>query len=362
MEAELPVIMGKGKKRGRPTPALPSAEASEGEDEWGGFEVGEIATTIRVLTKLASSPSLLASKLFKPLRTALDPLVRAQLKKYDPVDYVARVTSALQQANPHHALLALQGMRDHGQQAKQGTIQRWVRDCDTISNEGGMRVRLLQAVLQASRVAQAHPTQPAQEENPPCADHLVAQLKESVDVGAETPLASKDEGDTEEGAVLAQRSEGASRAVELGDVSPAIIEHTPWVAAVACEEEGSETGEASISTPHLTLRVVMKEEAAARHPPNHYDLNIYACKHGQLSLSSNQAASSRVRRVDCPHVPGAFMLCSPRLTHAATPHFTPRHDHTPLIWLRVDVLSPAECDLIVGAAQQMGFTPDHPLS
>ncbi|KAL3926360.1 MAG: hypothetical protein SGPRY_003331 [Prymnesium sp.] len=174
--------------------------------------------------KLAREPVICTHlQLFKPLRTVLDPLVWAQLKKYDLGDYVARVTSALQQ------------------QAKQGTIQQWVRDCDTISNEGGMRVRLLQAVLQASRVAQLHPTQPAQEENPPCVDHLVAQLEES--------------GDAEEGAVLAERSEGVSRAVDLGDVNPAIIEHTPWVAAVACEEEGLETGETSIAPQeHMWLK------------------------------------------------------------------------------------------------------------
>jgi len=80
----------------------------------------------------------------------------------------------------------------------------------------------------------------------------------------------------------------------------------------------------------------MKEAAAERQPPNHYDLNIFACKPGEISLASGQEAAARVRRVDCPHVPGAFVL--------------------------LDVLSTDECDLLIAAAHQLGFTPDHPLS
>eukprot|EP00966_Prymnesium_polylepis_P159768 3692734-Prymnesium_polylepis.1 len=160
--------MGKHKKRARnggppqphPAAAMAATKPADGgasddddddDDEWGGFEVAEVATAIRVVAKLGRRPDLFASKLFKPLRAALDPLVQLQLKKYDPVDYAGRVTAALQQRKGHDALLGLQGMRANGQVAKQGTVQRWVRDCDSIPNEGGLRVRLLQAVLQAGR-------------------------------------------------------------------------------------------------------------------------------------------------------------------------------------------------------------------
>eukprot|EP00966_Prymnesium_polylepis_P091542 2118947-Prymnesium_polylepis.1 len=159
--------MGKHKKRARnggppqphPAAAMAATKPAEGgasddddDDEWGGFEVAEVATAIRVVEKLGRRPDLFASKLFKPLRAALDPLVQLQLKKYDPVDY-----AALQQKKGHGALLGLQGMRANGQVAKQGTVQRWVRDCDSIPNEGGLRVRLLQAVLQAGRPIEEQP-------------------------------------------------------------------------------------------------------------------------------------------------------------------------------------------------------------
>ena len=156
-----PGCMGKNKKKrqrqqtaaSNPTRGAGNQDDDDDDDEddeFGGLEVAEIATAIRVVTHLSEKPELFASKLFKPLRAALDPLVQLQLKKYDPVDYALRVTAALQHRKAHEALLALQGMRSHGQLAKQGTVQRWVRDCDPIPNESGLRVRLLQAVLRAS--------------------------------------------------------------------------------------------------------------------------------------------------------------------------------------------------------------------
>jgi len=48
------------------------------------------------------------------------------------------------------ALAALDGMRAYAQLAKQGTIQRWVRDCDRVQPEF-LRLRLLDSILRAGK-------------------------------------------------------------------------------------------------------------------------------------------------------------------------------------------------------------------
>ena len=68
------------------------------------------------------------SKPFRELRAALDPLVQLQLKKYDVPDYGLKVTAALKAAKWGDALTAMQGVRGHQQQQKQGTLQRYVKD------------------------------------------------------------------------------------------------------------------------------------------------------------------------------------------------------------------------------------------
>jgi hypothetical protein len=70
------------------------------------------------------------------------------MKKYDPVDYLTRVTTAIQSSKWDAALLALHGARSSSQMPKQGTVQRWVRFCDTA--EEWMRLRLIESILRVA--------------------------------------------------------------------------------------------------------------------------------------------------------------------------------------------------------------------
>ena len=51
--------------------------------------------TVETIKYLVERPELFASRPFKELRAAIHPLVELQMKKYDPIDYMARVTVAL---------------------------------------------------------------------------------------------------------------------------------------------------------------------------------------------------------------------------------------------------------------------------
>ena len=96
-------------------------------------------------------PELLEHKALRELRAALHPIVEHQLKKYDPIDYASRVTAAFRAGKGADALLALQGLHSRSQSVRQGTVQRWVRDCDAIADVG-LRVKLLHAVLRAGNI------------------------------------------------------------------------------------------------------------------------------------------------------------------------------------------------------------------
>ena len=66
----------------------------------------DVQTTIDTLQYLTAHPEVYASKALRELRAALHPLVEEQLKKYDPVDYAARVTTAFRLGKGADALLA----------------------------------------------------------------------------------------------------------------------------------------------------------------------------------------------------------------------------------------------------------------
>ncbi len=310
-----------------------SAAADAGaDDDLGGVSNDDLLVTVRTLNRI--TPELLVSKPYKVLRAAIQPLVDARLKEFDPVDYVSRCTTALQTGHATDALLALQGVHARGQSVRQGTVQRWVRACDSIGDEA-LRVRLLHSVLRVGKVSG-------------CASTEAHGVGEAAEVGDLDP----EEADAEENAAALDDSE-----VELGEeaveaaaaaaAAPGVRRQPDWCAddgksasevAAQREADHAEANRAMssmLSQPPAPRRVVWREVGAERQPPNHHDLHIYACPSSAVQLAD--AASRReARRVDVPDVPGAFML--------------------------LDLLSPAECVQISHLAEQFGFTPDHPLS
>ena len=71
----------------------------------------DVAAALRVVGFVGANPHLFAERRYRPLRAALHPLVLEQLKRYEPVDYAARVTSALQAQRWEDGLRALRGLR-----------------------------------------------------------------------------------------------------------------------------------------------------------------------------------------------------------------------------------------------------------
>ena len=170
--------MGKGKKRKKPfgsftsgldgaLPAVGDEGGVDDEDASGdeGGELGSLTTqavdiTTRTLKFLSGRPELFATRPFRDLRAALHPLVQVQLSKYDLVDYGSRASAALRLGKWEEALLALDGCRAFQQVPKQGTVQRWVRDCDTADEL--TRLRLLDSIVRTSKPnPSAHPHPPS---------------------------------------------------------------------------------------------------------------------------------------------------------------------------------------------------------
>ena len=339
--------MGKHKKRKRfeaPSDGTPAAGAPPlAAQPVIQLRAADVATTVQTLRYLATRPEVLASKALRELRAALHPIVESQLKKYDPVDYVSRVTAALRTGHGADALLALQGLLRRGQTARQGTVQRWVRDCDSISDPA-LRARLLHTVLRAGK--------PLEEggEVGEGGEGGASAAGPSTEFGDGEMEEEADEDDDEE-----EKGEGASTPKRETAVTPEqAVEILPaWLPGGESEEHSSEQleisacGEAAapgvmLDRKALGLRVVMSELGPDRQPPNHHDLHIYslAPTSEQLletsAIERQAAGQAAARRVDVPGVPGAFVM--------------------------LGVLSRAECAKLTAVADAIGYTPDHPLS
>jgi len=317
------------------------------------------------------------SKALRDLRAALHPIVEEQIKKYVPIDYATRVTAALRAGRGSDALLALQGMLARSQTARQGTVQRWVRDCDSI-DDVGLRVRLLHAVLRAGKpiegVEQADGDE--MEAVQPAAAAAAASAGgekndddeegEEVQEEAENDDEEMDENEEEEKADEPGGEDsalGSASVIHLPAWSPeeeaateGSIDVASAGAGVAASVSGASysgvgwatSGSALAAHPEglrlaseIGLRVVKTERGPDRQPPNNYDLNIWVCAAdagGLLESNAMRQAKQRpaVRRMDVPGVPGAFVM--------------------------LNVLTRGECAVLSTGAERIGFVPDHPSS
>lgn len=149
--------MGKSKKRKHAlfhaaTKVLHEEESNgkdPGDDLGSVVSAADLQTTIDTLQILTEHGELLQGRAFKDLRRALHPIIVAQMRSYDQgTDYKIKATHALQNLKWSDALAALQGCQDFQQIPKQGTIQRWVRDCDQAPTE--CKITLLNAILQVN--------------------------------------------------------------------------------------------------------------------------------------------------------------------------------------------------------------------
>lgn len=267
----------------------------------------EVETAVDVLNFLARRPELFSTPPFKALRTALHPFVLRQLQRYEPIDYATRVTTALRAGRWSDALPALAGLRDTGQTAKQGTIQRWVRDCDAAEDEP-TRLHLLDAVLRAAYPTSAKPTGGDAAEE--AAAHDPATVQGRPPPLRVCPIWTP--------VVIAGSTGGGGG----GDDDGGVAVHASMPPSLASTLDA------------VTPRVVLHERGPERQPPAHHDRRVFACQPGVIRFDERRT-SRDVTRHDVPSVPGAFLLSG--------------------------VLTTTECDQLLCLLETLGYTPDHPV-
>ena len=280
-----------------PPALLPATDAADAEPP----SDADVAAALRVVGFVGAHPHLFAERRYRPLRAALHPLVLEQLKRYEPVDYAARVTSALQAQRWEDGLRALRGLRAHGQAPKQGTVQRWVRDVDGAAD--GVRMRLLDAILRARQPQDAG----------------------AADAAADAAAVAADAGDSD------SESGGEHAAPQIGEQP---IEWQPVWQPRGAPHDTTTTDDAAADAA-LDARVVFCEAAAERQPPQHHDRRVFACAPGAVHLAARPPGAPGVERQEVPNVPGAFVING--------------------------VLTAAECARLRRASEALGYTPDHPV-
>ncbi|CAB9508491.1 P4Hc [Seminavis robusta] len=242
----------------------------------------DLATTIRTLETLVSSSSnsmIFHSKRFKDLRRTLHPLVLEQLQSYDKgVDYRQKVTHALQHHQWSDALAALQACRDFQQYPKQGTVQRWVRDCSALEEEGQMP--LLQAILRLSAAAGAgagdgNKHDPGQA----LAAHLANQpeSKDKLVILEGWKWWDNDSNSNSQNHDTSKEKMDAVKKDEKEDEKEKEAdEKTTNKEEKEKDSKKEATADDNTSLDNLKSRIVYREAAAERTPPNHYDLLLHA--------------------------------------------------------------------------------------
>lgn len=313
--------MGKNAKRlKRKRMAERATREIEAPDD-GGIEDevddDALATTIETLRFVAARPALLHSRALRDLRGALHPLVEMQLKKYDAVDYCAKVTRCLQFSDWSGAYAALDGARAFVQLPKQGTVQRWVRACDDAPVSA--RLRLLDGILRAAQPAGAELE---------VSDNLHDPARQLHELqAAQAQIAAAGGGESGEAGAAP-----ASSVRRWPDWTPSPFERapapTPAAAPVAEAAAAPATAPAAVAS-----RVVLLEKGADRKPPNVHDLRIWAC--APRTVAMEEGAANGVLKQDVPSVPGAFVVSG--------------------------ALSRAECSALVTTAETLGYVADHPV-
>ena len=284
-----------------------------------------LAITVATLQKLASTPHLMTLSRFRPLRTAMFPLgggastsagsgssSGAATAASFTAGVVAKISSAVSDGRWRDAMLGLKALQVSGEVPKLGSVQRWVRDCDVASVHAEDAFRVLDMILRVSS--------PEQIGLQPCEPALLAQ-------SAGHPV--------------------IQRPPWIGQVSaPGMTMLPPEVTCTSLQQQVSSPGSvgtfafaiepSTAAAFRPSFRLLHHEKAADRSPPNGYDMNIYTADGAACVALSPDRGDLVLRRVDVPHVTGAFFL---------------QH-----------LLSVEEAWNIVRAAESVGFHPDVPMT
>lgn len=309
--------------------------------------VSEIATTLRTVNYLARNLDVfLHSKNYKELRGALHPLVTERLRSYDKgIDYRAKVTAHLSHQRWSAALSALEAAKDFGQIPKQGTVQRWVRDVDGCELPA-LKIQLLTFILSSSKNRDArgniNDTGASKDKNGVDDDDGDENEEDINDEEGHTAN-HVNKHDPALALLEAQKqynksSKGDNSNSEKAAPEPGLKVLEGWRIPSSSIDAYTSTNDINNSLENLASlnsRIVYKERASERTPPNHYDLVLHATDPSVvLPLNLPSPSSPKVVKHDVPFVKAAFVL--------------------------ENVLTPFECQRLVQAASLLGYRPDHP--
>lgn len=311
----------KARMNGEAAPeTIVAREETTNEDDSATITDQDLATTLSTLEKLVSEPSLFHSKPFKDLRRTLHPLVLEQLQSYDKgIDYRQKATNALNHGNWSDALAALQACRDFNQIPKQGTVQRWVRDC---MGAGDCQMQLLQAILKVSAAGETagdgNKHDPAQVWAEQLANNVQAKDCISILPGWKW-WENDDSSDADEKEKACQENKKDKKEKE-GE-----MEKTEEAKESARDEKAK-----------LEAHILYREAAAERTPPNHYDLLLHTTQPGAIEWDSNHVPTTVVAH-PIPFLPQPARIIA-------------------------DVFSSDECQQLRRAMTALGYRPDHPVA
>lgn len=227
----------------------------------------------------------------------------------------SRISGALADGGHTEARVLLSEMRIRQQTPKLGALCRWVRDLDVISGLAEQREgrgRRTEAQAETLKVLDAilRVTGPVDHSPSPTGDDAAPA---AVDVSTSRPAGT-----------LSVRPawdlRGASHPRRM--VYDSVLD-----------------GTLASSMPaglRSQFRVIQTVPGPERNPPNKHPATVYASRDGAVALAAPLSSDA------------------PKTTHHS-------HPTVPDLHLLRDVLSPDECDRIIGAAEGVGFAPDAPV-
>jgi len=334
-------------------------------EEYGIDQISQedLDITISTLERISAlKPSSIFAKRFKLLRKAMHPLAVQQLQTYQHgTDYRIKVTQFLSIQHWADALAALKGCRDFGQIPKQGTIQRWVRDCDPCT--APCKLQLLNAILTL-----ANPSTNTTSDNKGIGnvDSMSSMALDDDDspsmdtyMNIHDPrhaiLALQQHGQmSEEDTFPNESTTRPSMPEDSGiEIMPDWSIGRLMTTTERCnnndndnnntgndDEIGSSNSEIidwnHLPTVSLQSRILYREIAAERTPPNHYDLLLHTNDNACIEWSESP----------------------PSIIKHHIPFF--QSEKTADLFLLENVLTVKECQQLRAAATQLGWRPDHP--
>lgn len=219
----------------------------------------DIGPAIKALRKLAESPDLLLGKECKQLRAALHPLVEAHIRQ-ENASPAFRVTCMLgQRSRWSQVLPLLAGMRtaEPHRRPKLGAYMRWVRELN-VADGDAQELAMLDAIM---RTAGGLPLSTAPSPTAGSLKEFPAFRAPSKDAKSADPRTS---------------SAASSSKMPVYSYAPG------------------------------AFSIIAHESALERKPPNHFDLDIFACAPGVIAFDA--APAREVSRQAVPGVAGAFVL------------------------------------------------------